>query len=103
MAVALDDLARANSLFDYNQILAGQTLLIPAPVTPASVPQVAFSPSETPTPSVTLTLAPSAVSTSAVRALSSVPDLRCRQPRALRSGCRSLQRALRLRRPSRCE
>lgn len=73
--VALDDLARANSLFDYNQILAGQTLLIPAPVTPASVPQVAFSPSETPTPTATLTLTPSAASASAVRALSLVSEL----------------------------
>lgn len=68
--VTLDDLARVNSLFDYNQILAGQTLLIPAPVTPASVPQAAFAPSETPTPAATPTFTPPPVNTAAVRGLS---------------------------------
>lgn len=71
--LSLDDLARANNLFDYNQIMAGQTLVLPAPFTPASVPQIAFMPSATPTPSVTPTTTPSPTATTAVRDLALVP------------------------------
>ncbi|MCC7209623.1 MAG: LysM peptidoglycan-binding domain-containing protein [Anaerolineae bacterium] len=72
--VSLDDLARANNLFDYNQIMAGQTLVIPAPLTPASAPQIAFMPSSTPMPSPTPSATSSPASTFAARALALAPE-----------------------------
>ena len=68
-AIGLDDLARANNLFDYNRILIGQALIIPAPVTPAGVPQVIFAPSQTALPARSDTPAPTASATPPLQAL----------------------------------